>query len=109
MFIILLSISINDFRFFIIIFNLTPPKLKFWFHHYICIYISTLLSEGLIEPTASPWSCEAFYVNKHAEQVPSRLVPTGEKDSDPDNDDELDQEIQKPRVCVLVLLGLIYI
>ena len=31
--------------------------------------LSTLLSEGLIEPTTSPWACEAFYVNKHAEQV----------------------------------------
>ena len=29
----------------------------------------TLLSEGLIEPIASPWACEAFYVNKHAEQI----------------------------------------
>ena len=28
---------------------------------------STLLSKGLFEPTASPWACEAFYVNKHAE------------------------------------------
>ena len=28
---------------------------------------STLLSKGLVEPTASPWACEAFYVNKHAE------------------------------------------
>ena len=31
--------------------------------------LSTLLSKGLIEPTTSPWACEAFYVNKHAEQV----------------------------------------
>ena len=31
--------------------------------------ISTLLSEGLIKPTSSPWACEAFYVNKHAKQV----------------------------------------
>ena len=31
--------------------------------------LSTLLLEGLIEPTASPWVCEAFYVNKHVEQV----------------------------------------
>ena len=31
--------------------------------------LSTLLSESLIEPTASPWACEAFYVNKHVEQV----------------------------------------
>ena len=31
--------------------------------------ISTLLIEGLIEPTSSPWACEAFYVNKHVEQI----------------------------------------
>ena len=31
--------------------------------------LSTLLSEGLIEPKASPWACKAFYVNKHAEQI----------------------------------------
>ena len=31
--------------------------------------ISTLLTEGLIEPTSSPRACEAFYVNKHAEQI----------------------------------------
>ena len=31
--------------------------------------LSTLLFEGLIEPTTSHWACEAFYVNKHAEQV----------------------------------------
>ena len=35
--------------------------------------LSTLLSEGLIEPTTSPWACEAFYVNKHAEQVQGKL------------------------------------
>ena len=35
--------------------------------------LSTLLFEGLIEPTASPWACEAFYVNKHAEQVQGKL------------------------------------
>ena len=34
----------------------------------------TLLSEGLIEPTTSPWACEAFYVNKHAEQVRGKLI-----------------------------------
>ena len=33
----------------------------------------TLLAEDLIEPTTSPWACEAFYVNKHAEQVRDRL------------------------------------
>ena len=35
--------------------------------------LSTLLAKGLIEPTTSPWACEAFYVNKHAEQVRSKL------------------------------------
>ena len=35
--------------------------------------LSTLLSEGLIEPTTSPWACEAFYVNKHAEQIQGKL------------------------------------
>ena len=36
--------------------------------------LSTLLSEGLIEPTTSPWVCEAFYVNKHAEQIQEKLI-----------------------------------
>ena len=35
--------------------------------------ISTLLTEGLIEPTSSPRACEAFYVNKHAEQIQEKL------------------------------------
>ena len=35
--------------------------------------LSTLLSEGPIEPTTSPWACEAFYVNKHAEQIRGKL------------------------------------
>ena len=35
--------------------------------------LSTLLFEGLIEPIASPWACEAFYVNKHAKQVRGKL------------------------------------
>jgi len=35
--------------------------------------ISTLLTEGLIELTSSPWACEAFYVNKHAEQIQGKL------------------------------------
>ena len=35
--------------------------------------LSTLLSEGLIEPTASPWACTVFYVNKHVEQIHGRL------------------------------------
>ena len=35
--------------------------------------IPTLLTEGLIEPTSSPWACEAFYVNKHAEQIRGKL------------------------------------
>ena len=33
--------------------------------------VSTLLSEGLIEPTTSPWACEAFYVS--AEQIRGKL------------------------------------
>ena len=35
--------------------------------------LATLLSEGLIEPTTSPWACEAFYVNKHSKQVSGKL------------------------------------
>ena len=35
--------------------------------------LSTLLSEGLIEPTASLQVCEAFYVNMHAEQIRGKL------------------------------------
>ena len=35
--------------------------------------LSTLLSEGLIEPIASPWACKVFYVNKHVEQIHGRL------------------------------------
>ena len=35
--------------------------------------LSTFLFEGLIEPTTFPWACEAFYVNKHAEQVWGKL------------------------------------
>ena len=35
--------------------------------------LSTLLSEGLIEPTISPWACEAFYVNKHVEKIQGKL------------------------------------
>ena len=35
--------------------------------------LSTLLSEGLIEPTTFPWACEVFYVNKHVEQVRGKL------------------------------------
>ena len=31
--------------------------------------ISTLLIEGLLKPTSSPWACEAFYVNKHAKKI----------------------------------------
>nr|GFA30548.1 reverse transcriptase domain, viral movement protein [Tanacetum cinerariifolium] len=30
-----------------------------------------LVSQGIIEPTASPWACEAFYVNKRSEQKKS--------------------------------------
>ena len=36
--------------------------------------LSTLLSEGLIEPTTSPWACEAFYVNKYAEQIQEKFI-----------------------------------
>ena len=35
--------------------------------------LTTLLSKGLIEPITSPWACEAFYVNKHSEQVWGKL------------------------------------
>ena len=35
--------------------------------------LSTLLAECLILPTTSPWACEAFYVNKHTEQVRGKL------------------------------------
>ena len=36
--------------------------------------LSTLLSEGLIESTTYPWVCEAFYVNKHVEQIQGKLI-----------------------------------
>jgi len=36
--------------------------------------LSTILLEGLIEPTASSWACEAFYVNKHAKQIQGKLI-----------------------------------
>nr|GEV03274.1 putative ribonuclease H-like domain-containing protein [Tanacetum cinerariifolium] len=32
-----------------------------------------LVSQGIIEPTTSPWACEAFYVNKRSEQVHRKL------------------------------------
>ncbi|GJZ14293.1 putative zinc finger, CCHC-type containing protein [Tanacetum coccineum] len=32
-----------------------------------------LVSQGIIEPTTSPWACEAFYVNKRSEQVRGKL------------------------------------
>ncbi|GJS01528.1 putative reverse transcriptase domain, viral movement protein [Tanacetum coccineum] len=32
-----------------------------------------LVSQGIIEPTTSPWACEAFYVNKRSEQVREKL------------------------------------
>ena len=35
--------------------------------------LSTLLTKGLIEPTTLPWACEAFYLNKHAEQIQRKL------------------------------------
>ena len=30
---------------------------------------SQLLAQGLIEPTSSPWACQAFYIEKHSEIV----------------------------------------
>ncbi|GJR02310.1 hypothetical protein Tco_0525294 [Tanacetum coccineum] len=30
-----------------------------------------LVSQGIIEPTTSPWACEAFYINKRSEQTKS--------------------------------------
>ncbi|ESQ39483.1 hypothetical protein EUTSA_v10001272mg [Eutrema salsugineum] len=35
--------------------------------------VNLLQKEGLIEKTTSPWSCEAFYVNKRAEQIRGKL------------------------------------
>lgn len=35
--------------------------------------LAQLQQEGLIEPTTSQWACEAFYVNKRAEQVRGKL------------------------------------
>ena len=35
--------------------------------------LSTLLTEGLIEPMTFPWACEAFYLNKHVEQIQGKL------------------------------------
>ncbi|GJS27311.1 putative reverse transcriptase domain, viral movement protein [Tanacetum coccineum] len=32
-----------------------------------------LVSQGIIEPTTSPWACEAFYLNKRSEQVRGKL------------------------------------
>ncbi|GJV11259.1 putative reverse transcriptase domain, viral movement protein [Tanacetum coccineum] len=32
-----------------------------------------LVSQGIIEPTTSPWACEAFYVNKKSKQVYGKL------------------------------------
>ncbi|GJY77771.1 putative reverse transcriptase domain, viral movement protein [Tanacetum coccineum] len=32
-----------------------------------------LVSQGIIEPTTSPWACEAFYGNKRSEQVRGKL------------------------------------
>nr|GEW78744.1 putative reverse transcriptase domain, viral movement protein [Tanacetum cinerariifolium] len=32
-----------------------------------------LVSQGIIEPTISPWACEAFYFNKRSEQVRGKL------------------------------------
>ncbi|KAK9287735.1 hypothetical protein L1049_016175 [Liquidambar formosana] len=35
--------------------------------------LTTLLKQNLIEPTTSPWACEAFYVNKYSKQVAGKL------------------------------------
>ncbi|ESQ51075.1 hypothetical protein EUTSA_v10023188mg, partial [Eutrema salsugineum] len=35
--------------------------------------VNLLQKEGLIKTTTSPWACEAFYVNKKAEQVRGKL------------------------------------
>ncbi|XP_043687703.1 uncharacterized protein LOC122638919 [Telopea speciosissima] len=35
--------------------------------------VTLLQTQGLIEPTSSPWACEAFYVNKRAEQTRGKL------------------------------------
>ena len=32
-----------------------------------------LVAQNIIEPTSSPWACEAFYVNKRSEQVRGKL------------------------------------
>ena len=41
--------------------------------------LSTLLTEGLIEPTSSPWLCEAFYASKHAEPLQQNVFSMTEK------------------------------
>nr|GEU83963.1 putative zinc finger, CCHC-type [Tanacetum cinerariifolium] len=33
-----------------------------------------LVSQGIIEPTTSPWACEAFYVNKRSKQSHAELL-----------------------------------
>ena len=35
--------------------------------------LALLKTQGLIEDTSSPWACQAFYVNKHSEQVRGKL------------------------------------
>ncbi|GJT28772.1 putative reverse transcriptase domain, viral movement protein, partial [Tanacetum coccineum] len=35
--------------------------------------VEQLVSHGIIEPTTSPWACEAFYINKRSEQVRGKL------------------------------------
>ena len=44
-------------------------------YHYVLALkkVDQLPNENLIEPTTSPWACEAFYVNKRAEQVRGKL------------------------------------
>ena len=56
--------------------NLTKASHKGMNPEYLALAkweLSTLISEGLIEPTASPWACKASYVNKHAEQIREKL------------------------------------
>lgn len=38
--------------------------------------LSQLQQEGAVKPTTSQWACEAFYVNKRAEQSPSHILLT---------------------------------
>ncbi|KAJ9550757.1 hypothetical protein OSB04_014802 [Centaurea solstitialis] len=43
-------------------------------HYQLAIKECTeLVEQSIIEPTTSPWACEAFYVNKRSEQVRGKL------------------------------------